>query len=126
MPYRLIHNVELVTDEAATAKWTPTGRELGGHVAAPMVPGFLVLEACAQCAGLLLTASDVDRASRWLLGGIDTATLTDVVVGVGIVFDCHVINRSTGSARVVVKALRQDEVVARATLLMTRFSPRWG
>ncbi len=125
-PYRFIHEVQLGPDATATATWTPTGCELGGDIASPTVPGFLVLEACAQCAGLLLSASDADRASRWLLGGIDDATLADGVVGVGITIDCRLIHRSSGSARVVVNAFRRDVAVARATLLMTRLSPRRG
>lgn len=71
--YRMVPSVRLTEDGTGVARWTPAGDEMGATGwRAPRVAGFLVMEAMAQCAGLLLNASS---GGRWLLAAVGHADI---------------------------------------------------
>ncbi len=69
-PYRMVGTITPMRG-GGEAVWTPSGEEMGDAAVRPAaVPPFLVLEAMAQTAGLVLNAA---HGERWLLAGIDGA-----------------------------------------------------
>lgn len=113
-PYQLIDQIAVDPQGGCAATWTPSGLELGRG--APCTPASLVLEASAQCAGMLLHHLE---GGRWLLAGIDDAVVTPLVVGEPILITAVVERQTHGLARVVCRAERAGALVGRATLLMS-------
>jgi hypothetical protein len=112
--FRLIDEITRVDDDAASAVWTPTGRELGGD-GGHVVPA-LVLEAMAQCAGMLLHET---LGGRWLLAGIDDAEVAPITAGEPIVVSAVLTDRPGRHARLCARAQRDGRMAGAARLLMT-------
>lgn len=100
-PYRMVHAISSTAD-GGIATWIPKGDEMGEAGRRPgTVPRFLVLEAMAQSAGLLLNAR---HGERWLLAGIDHADVAEPAWNVPTTVRCSGGERRGRFARVHVEA----------------------
>lgn len=123
-PYLFITDLMWCDEDEAQALWQPSGDELGttaGHSRPRRVPGTLVLEALAQCAGLFLrrTAEPPDE-SHWMLTGVDNADVDDVSWDFALTLTCTLQKRGTSAAVLSVNAAAHQGEVCHATILMHR------
>lgn len=86
------------------------------------VPATFALEALAGAAGGLLAASDGPGRHRWLLAGVEQATLAHAVVTRGMTVAVEVEQRSARGARVRGRVTQDGREVATALLLMVPFA----
>ncbi len=122
-PFHFIRELVWCNDEGAEAVWRPTGDELGPLVGAdrpPSIPGTLLLEALAQCAGLCLQRTHGTPGSHWMLTGVDDADVDHIGWGIRITLTCMVYKRSTRAAVLIVSAATGQGEVCHATILMHR------
>ncbi len=85
----------------------------------PVMPGVLIVEAMAQCGGVLF-AIDVPDSSRklFLFGGVDKARFRkQVVPGDQLILECEVLQKRNSTARLKGTAKVNDVLVAEAELL---------
>lgn len=85
----------------------------------PVMPGVLIVEAMAQCGGVLF-AIDVPDSSRklFLFGGVDKARFRrQVVPGDQLILECEVLQKRASTARLKGTAKVNDVLVAEAELL---------
>ncbi|HVR39330.1 MAG TPA: 3-hydroxyacyl-ACP dehydratase FabZ [Thermoanaerobaculia bacterium] len=85
----------------------------------PVMPGVLIVEAMAQCGGVLF-AIDVPDVSRklFLFGGVDKARFRkQVVPGDQLILECEVLQRRASTAKLKGTAKVNDVLVAEAELL---------
>jgi beta-hydroxyacyl-ACP dehydratase FabZ len=85
----------------------------------PIMPGVLILEAMAQCAGILFIQETPDAENRlYLFGGIDKARFRrPVVPGDQLILEVEVIQQRSSSARVRGVAKVDGVTVAEAEIL---------
>jgi beta-hydroxyacyl-ACP dehydratase FabZ len=85
----------------------------------PIMPGVLILEAMAQCAGILFIKEAPDSENRlYLFGGIDKARFRrPVVPGDQLILEVEVIQQRSNSARVRGVAKVDGVTVAEAEIL---------
>lgn len=86
---------------------------------APIMPGVLILEAMAQCAGIMFLQETPDTKDRlYLFGGIDKARFRrPVVPGDQLILEVEAIQKRSNSARVRGVAKVDGVVVAEAEIL---------
>jgi hypothetical protein len=121
-PYRLVTHLSRCDVTSAGAVWRPHGGELGpaGEEERPdEVPGALVLEALAQCAGLMLGRDEADGAV-WMLSGVDGARFGPVRWGEDVALGCVLVRRSGPAAVVDAGATVAAGPACEARLLMVR------
>lgn len=127
-PYRMVARVTVGSGgRSASARWTPTGGELGPCAQRPdAVPPHLIIEAGVQLAGHLMAAGSDETGRRWLLAGIDDLEVRpgrwDEPVDVAARLDRHV----GGIGRVLVESRQDRAVLAMSTVLMAAFEPSVG
>lgn len=85
----------------------------------PVMPGVLIIEAMAQCGGLLFLRSMPDRDEKvFLFGGIDKARFRKPVLpGDQLILEVTVLQRRSTTARLRGIARVNDAVVAECELL---------
>ena len=121
-PYRLVTALAWCDDARATASWRPDGGELGVAGEAgrpPLVPGVLVLEALAQCAGLLLGRAGA-AGGAWLLSGVEGARFGALGWGEDVELECAVARRSGRAATIDATATGAAGGACGARILMVR------
>jgi len=117
-PYRLLAHLDDHGAGWGTARWTPAGGELGPASHRPdRVPPSLVVEAMAQCAGMVLGREEGDR---WLLAGVDACDVEPADWDVAVEVRAEVLRRSGTACRVRVTARSGDRGIGGATVLMAR------
>jgi len=121
-PYRLVTDLARCDGISAKAVWRPGGGELGAAREGDrpdLAPGALVLEALAQCAGLMLGRDEADGAV-WMLSGVDGARFGPVRWGEDVALGCVLVRRSGPAAVVDVGATVAAGPACEARLLMVR------
>ena len=91
-----------------------------GHFpGAPVMPGVLIIEAMAQCAGVLFLRDIPERDTKlFLFGGVDKARFRKPVVpGDQLRLECEVLQRRASTVRLRGSASVEGVVVAEAELL---------
>jgi 3-hydroxymyristoyl/3-hydroxydecanoyl-(acyl carrier protein) dehydratase len=121
--YRLVTELTGFDDDGAEASWCPAGGELGPAPLAQRpstVPGTLVLEAMAQCAGVFLQRTDTTPGSHWMLTGIDNVDVDTIAWGAKLTLGCELRKRAARAAVLTVSATAFDGEVCHATIMMHR------
>lgn len=122
-PLRLVTELTQCDAKRAEARWRPNGGEFGtpaGYQRPSQVPGILVLEALAQCAGLLLQQTDVTPDTHWLLSGVDDADVNRIGWGDEVALACTLQRRSSRAAKLTATAATPQGEVCQAKILMVR------
>ena len=118
--YRLVDALDWRSGDRGGASWRAWGAEIGGRRVGggrpETVPPVLIVEALAQCAGLLL--HDDARAGVWLLAGIDEARFAPLGWGVSVTVECAVTGRTGAVATVDGSAVAGGVTVCDARLLL--------
>jgi biotin transport system permease protein len=126
-PYRLIGRIERTAPGTASARWLPSGQEMGpAATAAGDVPPHLVLEAMVQTAGMLLAAErspDPPDRSRWLLAGLDDVTVGPARQDRPVDIVCTATHDPGRAGRVVAAAVQDGRDLGAATVLMVARDP---
>lgn len=122
--YLFVNDLTWCDEDEAQAVWQPIGAELGpadGHNRPRHVPGTLVLEALAQCAGLFLRRTDEPpETSHWMLTGVDNADVDVVSWDFPLTLTCTIQKRGASAAVLNVNAASHLGEVCHATILMHR------
>jgi beta-hydroxyacyl-ACP dehydratase FabZ len=122
-PFLLVDRVlsrEVGTRIVALKNVTANEPFFQGHFpGVPIMPGVLILEAMAQCAGILFIKEAPDSENRlYLFGGIDKARFRrPVVPGDQLILEVEVIQQRSNSARVRGVAKVDGVTVAEAEIL---------
>jgi len=121
-PFLLIDRVLEMDDTSIRAVKNVTFNEphfMGHFPGAPVMPGVLVVEAMAQAAGFLLLGGVEDRDSKLIyFTGIDNCRFRKPVVpGDRLVFEVKIKSRRRSFAKILGRALVDDELVCSAELM---------
>jgi 3-hydroxyacyl-[acyl-carrier-protein] dehydratase len=122
-PFRFVTRI-LSIDPGVSAKalWLVHGREdfLKGHFPGdPMVPGVLIGEALAQISGIACASNNRQEAPmQGRLAQIDVRFLEIIRPPAEIVLESEVSRSLDGLHRFAVRAMVNDELVARGTLTL--------
>ena len=122
-PFRFVTHLTRCDAEGAEAQWRPTGREFGpptGDDRPAQVPGTLVIEALAQCAGLFLQGTHASSGTYWMLTGVDDADVDRIGWDSAVTLACTVRRRTTRAAVLTASAATDRGEVCHATILMVR------
>ena len=121
-PFLLIDRILEMDDKSIRAVKNVTFNEphfMGHFPGAPVMPGVLVVEAMAQAAGFLLLGGVEDRDNKLVyFTGIDNCRFRKPVVpGDRRVFEVELKSRRRSFAKILGRALVDDELVCSAELM---------
>ena len=121
-PFLLIDRILEMDDKSIRAVKNVTFNEphfMGHFPGAPVMPGVLVVEAMAQAAGFLLLGGVEDRDNKLVyFTGIDNCRFRKPVVpGDRLVFEVELKSRRRSFAKILGRALVDDELVCSAELM---------